>query len=191
MSGIYKLTCNICKMLCIGQNSRKLNQRYQEHLRYVRNNDPQSAYAQHILQNLNEYGSVTDTMSLLKPTHKMSTMNNCLLKIFITMEISSRNKAQVNKILYFSCPLTPCLWHQPLPNKSRSAHHSQHTQTSSNSSTTSAGSSNGYVHHSLFNRTYCIIQQNILHYSTEHITLFNRTYCIIQQKYLINNLILF
>ena len=30
----------------------------------------QSAYAQHILQNLHVYGSITDTMSLLKPMYK-------------------------------------------------------------------------------------------------------------------------
>jgi len=35
---------------------------------YIRKNDLQSAYAQHILQNLHEYGSITDTMSLLKFT---------------------------------------------------------------------------------------------------------------------------
>ena len=184
MSGIYKLTCNMRKMLYVGPNSRKLNQRYRENLLYVRNNDPQSAYAQHILQNLNEYGSVTDTMSLLKPTHKMSTMSNYLFKNFHHNGNLITEQAKVNKIPYFSWPLTPCLWQQPLPNKSRSVHHSQHTQTSSNSSTTLAGSSNGYVHHSLCNRTYCIIQQNILHYSTEHIALFNRTYCIIQQNIL-------
>ena len=59
-------------MSYIGQTSSNLNQRYREHIRYIRNNDPQSAYAQHVLQNLQEYGSITDTMSLLKPIHKTS-----------------------------------------------------------------------------------------------------------------------
>ena len=36
------------------------------------NNDPQSAYAHHILQNVKEYGSITDTVSILKPIHKTS-----------------------------------------------------------------------------------------------------------------------
>jgi hypothetical protein len=31
---------------------------------------PQSAYAQNILQNIHGYGSITDTISLLKPIHK-------------------------------------------------------------------------------------------------------------------------
>jgi len=44
-----------CKMSYIGQTSRNLNQRYREHIRYITNNDPQSAYAQHMLLNLHEY----------------------------------------------------------------------------------------------------------------------------------------
>jgi len=87
MSDIYKLTCNICKMSYIEQTSGNLNQRYQEHIRYIRNNYPLSAYA-HVLQNLHEYGSITDTMSLLKPIHKMSILIPYLFKHFITMEIS-------------------------------------------------------------------------------------------------------
>jgi len=54
-SGIYRLTCNTCKMSYIGETSRNLNQRYREHIRYIRNNDPQSAHVQHILQNLHKY----------------------------------------------------------------------------------------------------------------------------------------
>jgi hypothetical protein len=42
-SGFYKLTCNTFQMLYIGQTSRGLKQRYQEHIRYIRHNEPQSA----------------------------------------------------------------------------------------------------------------------------------------------------
>jgi hypothetical protein len=34
-SGIYALTCNTCKLVYIGQTSRHLKQRYQEHIRYI------------------------------------------------------------------------------------------------------------------------------------------------------------
>jgi len=91
-------------------------------------------------------------------------VNNCLFKHFITMEISSRNKVQVNKIPYFSWPLTPCLRQQPHENKNRSTRHPQHTQISSSYSTIAADNSTG---------TY------IIHYSIELIsfsaecTLFN------------------
>ena len=160
MSGIYKLTCNTCKMMTfyIGQTSRNLKQRYREHKGYIRNNNPQSAYAQHILKIRQEYGCITDTMTLLKPIHKMSMLTptkNCLSKIFITMEISSRNKAQVNKTHYFSWPWTQYL-------RYRSVQFPHHTQTSSNSPKIEADSSNGYVriHTSHFDGTYCIFRRN-------------------------------
>ena len=41
MCGIYKLTCNTCKLSYIRQTSRNLQQRYQEHIRYIKQNDPQ------------------------------------------------------------------------------------------------------------------------------------------------------
>jgi len=47
-SGIYKLQCNTCKMAYIGQSGRSIATRYKEHIRYIRNNSPQSAYAMHI-----------------------------------------------------------------------------------------------------------------------------------------------
>jgi hypothetical protein len=36
--------------------------------------DPQSAYAQRILQNLHEYGTITDKMSLLKPVRNATML---------------------------------------------------------------------------------------------------------------------
>jgi len=40
---------------------------FQEHIRYIRCNNPQSAFAQHILQNQHEYGQMNCIMTLLKP----------------------------------------------------------------------------------------------------------------------------
>ena len=74
MSGIYALTCNTCKQAYVGQTSRTLKLRYQEHTRYIKNNNPQSAYAQHILQNKHEYGPIDQTMSLLKPLKNTSLL---------------------------------------------------------------------------------------------------------------------
>jgi len=72
-SGIYKLICKTCNKTYTGQTSRKLTLRFREHIRYIKN-DSQSAYAQHILQNIYECGSLKDTMSLLKPIHKTSML---------------------------------------------------------------------------------------------------------------------
>jgi hypothetical protein len=42
-SGIYELTRNTRHISYIGQTCRCLKQRYQEHIRYIKNNEPQSA----------------------------------------------------------------------------------------------------------------------------------------------------
>jgi len=73
-SGIYKLICKTCNKAYIGQTSRNLTLRFREHIRYITNNDPQSAYAQHMQQNIREYSSIKDTMSLFKPIHKASIL---------------------------------------------------------------------------------------------------------------------
>jgi len=53
-------------MAYIGQSGRSVATRYKEHIRYIRNNSPQSAYAMHILQNRHEYRPVKETLQLLK-----------------------------------------------------------------------------------------------------------------------------
>jgi hypothetical protein len=73
-NGIYKLTCNTCQMAYIGQTSRNLGQRYQEHTRYIRHNNPLLAYAQHILNSTHEYGPVNNTIALLKHINKTSLL---------------------------------------------------------------------------------------------------------------------
>jgi hypothetical protein len=65
-SGIYKLTCNTWKLEYVGQTSRSLKLRFQEHIRYIWHNNPQSAYAQHSLQNRHESGPIEHLMTVLK-----------------------------------------------------------------------------------------------------------------------------
>jgi hypothetical protein len=74
LSGIYAMTCNTCNLQYIGQTSRSLRLRYREHIRYIKNNDPKSAYALHILQNRHEYGPIESTMHLLKPIKRPSLL---------------------------------------------------------------------------------------------------------------------
>ena len=59
-------------MSYIGQTSRDLTQRYREHIHYIRNKDPQPAYAQHTPRNQHEYGTITDSVTLLKVIDKTS-----------------------------------------------------------------------------------------------------------------------
>jgi len=54
--------------------SRSLSIHFQEHIRYIRNNNPQSAYAQHIQQNQQEYGQMNNIMTLMKPLNNPSLL---------------------------------------------------------------------------------------------------------------------
>ena len=56
------------------QTSRSLKLRYQEHILYIKNNNPQSAYGLHILQNHHEYGPMNQTMHLLNPINITSSL---------------------------------------------------------------------------------------------------------------------
>jgi hypothetical protein len=65
-SGIYKLKCNTCGKVYVGQCGRTIGVRLKERIRHVRSNNPTSAYATHILENRHEYGTKENTLQLLK-----------------------------------------------------------------------------------------------------------------------------
>ena len=101
-------------MSYIGQTSADLTQRYREHICYIINNNPQSAYTQHILRNQHEYGPLQTLWLYLnqytRPPSWYPT-NNSSYTHFNIMVITTQNKAEANKILYFSWPSTPVLRH--------------------------------------------------------------------------------
>ena len=103
-SGIYKLTCKTCQHVYMGQTSRNLKKRYQEHVRYIRNNDLQSAFTQHILNNQHEYGTIEEIMKLLKPTNHISVLIPYEL-FFIQshhqhgQHISEKNPGELNPLI--------------------------------------------------------------------------------------------
>jgi len=76
LSGIYRLTCNTCNQAYIGQTGRMINIRYKEHIRYIKTNNPQSAYALHIRNNRHEYGPQEETMQLVKTCTKGKNMKS-------------------------------------------------------------------------------------------------------------------
>jgi hypothetical protein len=66
----------------VGQSGREIKTRYGEHISYIRNNKPLSAFAQHVLDHNHEYGRSTDTLQLLKHCPKGKIMN-CWEAFFI------------------------------------------------------------------------------------------------------------
>ena len=73
-SGIYKLTCGTCQGVYIGQTGRSISTCYKEHIRYIKNNNPQSGYALHILNNKHEFGP-HETIKLIKQCKKGKLTN--------------------------------------------------------------------------------------------------------------------
>ena len=65
-SGIYEIKCNTCDMAYMGQSGRPITTRHKEHTRYIRTNNPNSAYAMHTLNNKQEYGTANGTLKTPK-----------------------------------------------------------------------------------------------------------------------------
>ena len=59
-------------------------------IRYIRNNNPQSAFAQHILHNQHEYGQMNNVMKLLKPLSNPSMLTS--YKQFYIQTFHQENK---------------------------------------------------------------------------------------------------
>ena len=73
-SGMYKITCKACHKSYVGQTSHNLKMVFQEHIHYIKNKDPLSSYALHILNCKYEYGNINDKMTLLKQVNKPSLL---------------------------------------------------------------------------------------------------------------------
>ena len=119
ISGNYSLTCNTCKLAYVGHTSRTLKLRYHDHTCYVKNNDPRSAHALHILRNRHKYGPIDKTMTLLKPLS-----NTSLLTPYEQSYIHSLHKE--GKLIYEQSPgwselsAPTCHWPFPAPNMTMS-----------------------------------------------------------------------
>jgi hypothetical protein len=82
LSGVYQLKCNTRNRANVEQFSRPITTRHRDQPRYIRNNDPTSAYTMHILDNRHEFGSAEETLKFLKPCTKGNRMN-CWEALFI------------------------------------------------------------------------------------------------------------
>ena len=75
----------------MGQSGRSINVRHKEHIRYIRTNNQLSAYALHILKSGHEYGTITDTLQLLK-TCKKGIRMNCWEALDSYMQVFHQHK---------------------------------------------------------------------------------------------------
>jgi hypothetical protein len=66
LSGVYQLRCTECLKRYVGQTGRTFESRYKEHIRYIKNNETNSKFSQHILDTTREYGTIE---KIMKPLH--------------------------------------------------------------------------------------------------------------------------
>jgi hypothetical protein len=74
-SSIYKMTCQSCHKVYIGQTGRNLITRYKEQIRNIRFNKDDSAFVQHILDQGHQYGPMEQIMELIEYARKGNIMN--------------------------------------------------------------------------------------------------------------------
>jgi hypothetical protein len=97
--------------------------RYKEH-RYIKNNNGQSAYATHILNNLHNFGPIDTTMTLIHKARKGKRMNT-LEKYYIqcfqfhNKIIQEQTITKLNPLFQLTYNLRS---HDPNPNPSTDAH---------------------------------------------------------------------
>jgi hypothetical protein len=69
-SGIYQMKCLDCPFKYVGQTGRIFNVRYKEHIHAIRSNNSNSRYSNHILNTGHTYGTITDTMDVIRTGRK-------------------------------------------------------------------------------------------------------------------------
>jgi hypothetical protein len=95
----------------VGQSGRAISLRHKEHLQYIKNNNPISAYAMHILHDRHQYGPADETLNLLKPCNKGTKMN-CWEVLYMNMHykqgllISEQQVMDTNPL--FDLAIIPC-----------------------------------------------------------------------------------
>jgi hypothetical protein len=65
-SGTYQMKCLDCPLKYIGQTGWIFNIRYREHIHAIRNNNNNSRYSNHILNTGHTYGTINDTMDIIR-----------------------------------------------------------------------------------------------------------------------------
>ena len=138
-SGIYRMVCHTCNNSYIGQTSWKLEIRYKEHIKYIKNNNGQSAYATHILNNLHKYGPIESTMKLIHKAYegnRTNTLENYYIQYFqLHNIIQEQTTSKLNPLFQIACNMRssdhnydPSTDSRIPPNSQSQTHSTRHTQ---------------------------------------------------------------
>jgi hypothetical protein len=96
-SGIYKITYQSCHKVYIGQTGRNLTKGYKEHIRNIKHNKDESAFARYILNKCQQYGSMTEIMEMIEHAKKRQCDKHKKLFTFIVLINLIDRRAKINK----------------------------------------------------------------------------------------------
>jgi hypothetical protein len=83
------MKCLDCPLKYIGQTGRTFNLRYNEHIQAIRSNCSKFGYSNHILNTGHTYGTITDTMDVIRTGRKSRDLNT--LERYHIYKISRNN----------------------------------------------------------------------------------------------------
>jgi hypothetical protein len=89
-TGIYNLTCQSCYKVYVGRTGRNITTRFKEHIRKIRSNKDESAFARHILNQGHQYGPMEQIMKLVEHARKGSIMD--IKEDYYIYKFRKRNK---------------------------------------------------------------------------------------------------
>jgi hypothetical protein len=89
-SGVYKLTCPDCSKGYVGQTERRFLTTFNEHKKAAKNNSTSSNFEKHTNEQVHSYGTMDNTMSILKIQRKGPHLNT-LERFYIHKEASLNN----------------------------------------------------------------------------------------------------
>jgi hypothetical protein len=84
-SSIYQMKCLDCPLKYIGQTGRTFNIRHKEHIHAIRNNNNNSGYSNHIPNTGHTYGTINDTMDIIRKGQKGKNLNTLKNTTFIKL----------------------------------------------------------------------------------------------------------
>jgi hypothetical protein len=72
---MHQMKCLNCPLRYVGQTGRTFKIRYKEQIQAIRNNNSNSGYSSHILNTGHTYGTITDTMDIIRKGKKGRHLN--------------------------------------------------------------------------------------------------------------------
>ena len=108
-SGIYKLTCQDCKMIYVGQTGRSFRTRFREHARDFKYRTGNSKFAQHLIDQSHSFGSIDSIMGILHVVRKgamMDTMERFQIYKATSMGIQINDRSTVGSNVLFDTVLS-------------------------------------------------------------------------------------